>query len=285
MEKTIYIRTVKTLSKVLSICRELSFINKSVLIDLTNTRFIDSNLTAVLGAYIKYMEFKSIDVLLKKPDKPKVFTTLCKNNFLPFLDSKYRKFNDRTQSVIEFQHFDINDVKKQQNFFKLLNDGLLAKRGLVNLSNNVLKEVSKSIIELFSNSASHSNSKIGVFCAGQFFEKYKKLDITIVDIGVGIPYNVEKYLNTDIPANKAIEWSTKRLHSTREDVGGLGLHLLKELITLTKGKLEIVSSTGYYYIIDGKENSKVLEFDFPGTIVNIEFKINNKYYSFKGEKK
>lgn len=283
--KKVPIRTVKTLSKVLTICEELSKAENYVLVDFKNTKFIDSNFTAIFGAYFKYLKNRGIKVSCTKPEQPKVFTTLSKNGFLPSLDKKYKKLNDNTETVIEYQQFQINDISAQQKFFDLLNDGLLKKRGLINVSEKVLNEVTKSIIEIFSNSASHSNSKPGIFCAGQFFTVKKRLDITIVDMGVGIPSKVNEFLNKDMESNLAIEWSTKRLNSTRDDIGGLGLHLLKELIKLTKGKLEIVSSNGYYYIIEGKEGSRNLDFYFPGTIVNIEFKINDKFYSLKGENK
>ena len=280
---TVSIGTVKSLSKALSYCQELDTDEKTILLNLTDAKFIDSNFTALFGAFIFYLESRGAKVKLTKPENGRVYTTLCKNNFLPFFDKEFSRMNDKTQSVIEFQQFDIVDIPKQQEFYKLLKDGLLKNRGLVNLSDKVLKEVTKSIIELFSNATSHSESACGIFCAGQFFPDNKKLDITIVDIGVGIPHKVTSFLNEDIAQNKAIEWAMKRLNSTRGDIGGLGLHLLKELITLTNGKLEIISNTGYYYIKDGKESSEILEYNFPGTIVNIEFKIDDKFYILKGE--
>lgn len=282
--KTINIGTIKSLSKALTYCQQMSQSEKYVVLDMTETKFVESNYTALLGAFIFYLESKNIKVEVKKPSNGRVYTTLCKNNFLPFFNKDCPKMNDNAQSVIEFQQFDIADTNKQQSFFNLLKAGLLKNRGLVNLSDKVLKEVSMSIIELFSNAVSHSDSACGMFCAGQFFPKYQKLDITIADIGVGIHHNVEKHLKSNIDQDEAIKWAMQRLNSTREDIGGLGLHLLKELITLTKGKLEIVSNRGYYYIINGKEGMELLDFNFPGTVVNIEFKIDDKFYFFKGEK-
>lgn len=277
------IGTIKTLKKALSYCAEFDKCADSVIIDLSDANFINSNFTALLGAYIYHMESKNIKVEITKPQKGIVYTTLCKNNFLPFFNSEFSRMNDLTQTVIEFRQFDIADTGKQQAFFDLLRAGLLKSRGLINLSDKVLKEVSKNVIELFSNSVSHSQSACGMFCAGQLFPKYHKLDVTIVDMGVGIHHNVRSHLKQEIPADEAIRWAMERLNSTRGDIGGLGLHLLKELITVTKGKLEIVSNNGYYYIIDGKEGSELLEFTFPGTVVNIEFKIDDKYYYLKGE--
>ncbi len=277
------IHTIKSLKKALSYCAELDKHTDSVIIDLSEAGFIDSNFTALLGAYVYYLESKNVKVEITKPHNGIVYTTLCKNNFLPFFNSEFSRMNDLTQTVIEFRQFDIADTAKQQVFFDLLRAGLLKSRGLINLSDKVLKEVSKNVIELFGNSVSHSQSACGMFCAGQLFPKYHKLDVTIVDMGVGIQYNVSSHLKQDISADEAIRWAMKRLNSTRDDIGGLGLHLLKELITLTKGKLEIVSNNGYYYIINGKEGSELLQFTFPGTIVNIEFKIDDKYYYLKGE--
>lgn len=274
---------IKSLRDVLAYCKQLDQISDEVLIDFSNAEFIYSNFTALLGAYIYYLESKNIKVVINRPTKGEVYTTLCKNNFLPFFNSEYSKMNDKTLTTIEFRQFDIADTMKQQHFSDLLRDGLLKSRGLVNLSDKVLKEVSRNVIELFSNSVSHSQSACGMFCAGQLFPNLHKLDVTIVDMGVGIHHNVVSYLEREMDADEAIRWAMERLNSTRGDIGGLGLALLKELITLTKGKLEIVSNNGYYFIKNGKEGSELLDFTFPGTAVNIEFKIDDKYYYLKGE--
>ncbi len=274
---------IKSLRDVLTYCEQLDQISDEVLIDFSNAEFIYSNFTALLGAYIYYLESKNIKVVINRPIKGEVYTTLCKNNFLPFFNSEYSKMNDKTLTTIEFRQFDIADTMKQQHFSDLLRDGLLKSRGLVNLSDKVLKEVSRNVIELFSNSVSHSQSACGMFCAGQLFPNLHKLDVTIVDMGVGIHHNVVSYLGREMDADEAIRWAMERLNSTRGDIGGLGLALLKELITLTRGKLEIVSNNGYYFIKNGKEGSELLNFIFPGTAVNIEFKIDDKYYFLKGE--
>lgn len=277
------IEKIKSLRDVLTYCEQLDATASEVLIDLSNAEFIYSNFTALLGAYIYYLESKNVQVKINRPTKGEVYTTLCKNNFLPFFSEEFSKMNDKTLTTIEFRQFDIADTRKQQLFFDLLRDGLLKSRGLVNLSDKVLKEVSKNVIELFSNAVSHSKSHCGMFCAGQLFPNLHKLDITIVDMGIGIHHNVVSFLKSEMEADEAIRWAMERLNSTRGDIGGLGLALLKELITLTKGKLEIVSNNGYYYIKNGKEGSELLNFNFPGTVVNIEFKIDDKYYFFKGE--
>lgn len=61
------------------LCKELSFVTDSV---LSGTQFIESNFTALLGGYIFYLESKNIKVKINKPEKGRVYTTLCKNNFL-----------------------------------------------------------------------------------------------------------------------------------------------------------------------------------------------------------
>lgn len=280
---TIEIKIIKSLSKALSLCSQIDQNSDELVIDLTLTQFIDSNLTALVGAFIFYLQSKNIAVKIILPQDNKVYTTLCKNNFLPFFASQCKKMNDITKTVIEFQQFDIHDTIKQDNFYELLHNGLLKARGLNNLSDRVLKEITKSVIELFSNAISHSMSQCGIFCAGQYFSKYNKLDITIVDIGVGIPHKVRTYIGKKINDDEAIYWAMQRQNTTREDIGGLGLHLLKRLIIMTKGKLEIVSYNGYYSIVNSKEKLGIKDFCFPGTIINIEFKIDNNFYVFKDE--
>ena len=51
---------------------------------------------------------------------------------------------------------------------------------------------------------------------------------------------------------------------------GLGLKLLKEFITLNKGRLQIVSDSGYWCLDRGAAMVAALPFEFPGTVVAIE---------------
>jgi hypothetical protein len=58
--------------------------------------------------------------------------------------------------------------------------------------------------------------------------------------------------------------------------GGLGLDIIFEFIKLNKGKIQIVSSDGYWEYRNGKTENKLFDKPFSGTIVNIEFNLDDK---------
>lgn len=255
---------------------------KKVIFDFSRAKFIYSNFTALFAALIDSCDFYEVI----KPEKEKVKTVLSKNNFLPSY-TDLPKLRDRSQSVIAYEKFLLHDLDRQNIFFdKLLNKELLKRKGVTNLSDKVLKIVSQNIIELFDNTREHSNSKRGIYTAGQFFPQKKKFDFTIVDMGVGIKTNVNSFLKAQLTGGEAISWAIQKQNSTRiGEPGGLGLALLKELIMKSNGKMEVISNDGYYYIKDKKENFDNLDVEFEGTIINIEFNIDGKIYSLKDEAK
>lgn len=273
------IRTIKDAMRVYSEFRKLDNTQK-VTFDFSGARFIYSNYTALFGALIESCE----DYKIIEPRKEKVKTVLSKNNFLPTF-TELPKLNDVSQSVIEYERFDLNELEKQNIFFeKLLEDDILKAKGVTNLSDKVLKNVSKNIIELFDNAREHSKSIQGIYIAGQFFPQKHKFDFTIVDMGVGIVRNVNSFLDTKLESGEAIHWAMQKQNSTRVgEPGGLGLALLKELIMKSNGKIEVISNDGYYFIKNQKEAYETLDVEFEGTIINIEFNIDGKKYFFKEE--
>lgn len=255
---------------------------ESIVFDFTNSEFIYANFTALFGALID--SCKRYEIIMPKNEKIK--TVLSKNNFFPYFDKNIKRLKDKSNSVVEFDKFELLDTEKQNSFFeKLLIENLLKKKGVTNLSEKVLKEVSKSIIELFANARDHSASQQGVYIAGQFFPKKGKFDFTIVDLGIGIKQNVNAFKKENLSGVEAIKWAVQRQNSTKiGDPRGLGLALLKELIIKSNGKIEILSNDGLYRIKNGQEDLENLDFCFDGTIVNIEFNIEkNKKYFLEGE--
>ncbi|HRF55771.1 MAG TPA: ATP-binding protein [Campylobacterales bacterium] len=285
MTKTIEVGRTVSLLQAVQIYADSANVDDGteVIVDFANAGFIYANFTAILGAVIQKFQANGHKITIISPTNDKTRTVLCKNNFLPFFDNQFEKLNDRTLTTIEFRHFGLNDTVAQQSFFDMLRDGFLRSRGLVNMSDKVLKAVSQNIIELFDNAREHSQSECGIFCAGQLFPQKHKLDFTIVDMGVTIKRKVCDYTGEAFNAGEAIKWAMQRMNSTRDDIGGLGLALLKELIIKSGGKLEIISNNGLYFIQDGKEGYEDIEFEFAGTAINIEFNINDKYYVMKDE--
>lgn len=277
--KIVEIRTIRNAFNLYIKFKALD-ITKKIVFDFSGAKFIYSNYTALFGAFIDSCEEYEIIV----PKKEIVKSVLSKNNFFPTFTNLV-KLNDISQSVIEYEKFSLDELEKQNIFFeKLLEDGILKTKGVTNLSDKVLKNVSKNIIELFDNAREHSKSTQGIYIAGQFFPQKHKFDFTIVDMGIGIVQNVNRFLDKKLSPGEAINWAIQKQNSTREgEPGGLGLALLKELILKSNGRLEVISNNGYYFIENQKESYKTLDVEFEGTLINIEFNINDKKYFLKEE--
>jgi len=64
----------------------------------------------------------------------------------------------------------------------------------------------------------------------------------------------------------------------------LGLSIIFEFIELNKGKIQIVSSDGYWEYRKGETLKKDFNGIFPGTIANIEFNLDDRSsYRLKNE--
>lgn len=123
-----------------------------------------------------------------------------------------------------------------------------------------------------------------IHTCGQYYPKKtpKRLDITIVDMGKTIKANVNEFLNETLKGNEAIEWALQYGNTTKTGniSGGLGLDIIFEFIKINEGKVQIVSSDGYWEYRKGKSYTSVFDNAFPGTIANIEFNLDDRsiYY-------
>ena len=73
-------------------------------------------------------------------------------------------------------------------------------------------------------------------------------------------------------SDKAIEWALQEGNTTRKGnvPGGLGLKLIREFITMNKGRIQIVSDRGYWEFSPQGETLTRIDTSFPGTVINIE---------------
>jgi hypothetical protein len=86
---------------------------------------------------------------------------------------------------------------------------------------------------------------------------------------------------------EAIEWAIKESNTTkpkdRNIPGGLGLKLICEFARMNNGKVQIVSSDGCWQLTRNNEERFTLDYPFPGTIVNLEFNLDDKSFYYLEE--
>jgi hypothetical protein len=169
------------------------------------------------------------------------------------------------------------DVNKQAQMDYLRRDWL--GRGWVQINPDLSDEIAGRVWEIYCNAFEHGNSTVGVFSCGQYYPTLRKLKLTVVDFGIGIPANVRKHKREpSLPIIDTLEWAFYPGNSTKADeqdlARGIGLDLLKEFLKCHGGKLEIFSDTGYVSVDQTAESYTIRLNAFRGTIVNITIQCN-----------
>lgn len=272
------------------ICEEVDCI-----LDFKNASFIRNNYLSIIGLAIEKLKEKNGKYKIIHPNDLKVLKAMMDIEFLDKFDS-IQKGSDSYNTMIRYTNIISDKDQEFYEFYSYFQKKLLAK--VQNISTKLANKIMQKVFELFSNVFRHSNSTLGLFCSGQFYPSNDKFYFTIVDGGVGIKYNVNKYLKKKFNKEKSIfsrkkyklknaieciEWAIQEGNSTTGK-GGLGLALLLELIQKSDGQLEVISDNACYTIKNGKMEKKVLKQKFSGTIVSIGLDTNaQKFFYLKGE--
>ena len=85
---------------------------------------------------------------------------------------------------------------------------------------------------------------------------------------------------------QCITWALERGNSTQpiNESAGLGLHLLREFLTMNHGVFQIISGYGYFgQESDGSHRFCNLRNSISGTLVNIRVIYDNHRYQLSGE--
>jgi len=180
---------------------------------------------------------------------------------------------DRYATTVEYRKSKVSEVA---SFNGYLEKKLLSHNKLPNMSALLRKKIKESILEIFDNARAHGKCKF-VYSCGQYYPRKGRLDFTVVDIGRTIRKNVRDYSQKKVSGKRALEWAVQKNTTTRKDniPGGLGLCLIREFLSLNKGKIQIASADGYWYEKSGASRSEDLNVFFGGTAVNLEFNVND----------
>ncbi|MCJ7448783.1 MAG: hypothetical protein MUO72_13935 [Bacteroidales bacterium] len=243
------------------------------IISLENTEVFEANLSAILGAIIDSAleQQKKVELVEIRRAIKDVFEL---NNFI--IKSIPNLNTDHKGTVISFMKF---TRYKDIEFMEYVKNEMLSKPDFPKHSKMLGKKINESIFELFENASTHGHCK-NIYTCGQIIQddEITRLDFTIVDMGKTIKNNVNEYLNQNFSGSEAIEWALESGHTTKTGnvSGGLGLDIIFEFIKLNKGKIQIVSSEGFWEYYNNKIEKKLFNNPFNGTIANIEFNLNDK---------
>lgn len=250
------------------------FLN-DVEIDFSKTTWFEANLSAVLGGIINKTESKLNDVELLNIN-PNVKSIFERNHFLSHFGG-YR-LPDINETTIKYRKFKTTDEKIFKNY---LDTELLSKQEMPNMSQPLRKKVNESIFEIFNNAVIHGECS-NIFSCGQYFPQKLRLDFTIMNFGNTIKENVNEYLGAKKSSINSISWALIEGNTTKSGTipGGLGLSLIRKFLKKNKGKIQIISGNGFWEQKKGVIFADEIEHEFPGTIVNLEFNINDPSYYY-----
>lgn len=248
-------------------------------IDMSATTWFDANMSAALGVVFTQLADR-LNTVQPVKIRNKVETILSKNLFLEGFG--YPNTLDSNGTVIPYRRFKPED---DRYFASYLNKHLTGK-GIPRMSDGLGRCFKDSILEIFANSAGHSETKLGIFACGQFFPMQGRLDFCVADAGIGFRRKIRKELGLAMNSDKAILWALEEGNTTRKGAvpGGLGLKLLREFISLNGGRIQIVSDRGFWELDARGETVKRMDLTFPGTVVNLEINTaDQRSYCLKSE--
>ncbi|EKT4502381.1 hypothetical protein AAIP31_002290 [Flavobacterium psychrophilum] len=256
--------------------------NEEIQISFKNVFWFEANLVAILGAIIEDLEDRNnIIVIIDVENFKNKNDILFRNGFLPhygiFSDSL---FSSSTQ--IPYKKFREGEPHLYNSYIQT---ELLDNKDFPSHTERLGNEIKRNIYELFENARTHGKCK-NIHTCGQFYPTRKKLHITIVDTGKTIVNNVRDFLKIEMNSSECIAWAMATGNTTKNGntPGGLGLGLIFDFINLNKGKIQIVSSNGYWELREGIISKTDLNFSFDGTIANLEFDLTeDKHYRLKNE--
>lgn len=159
---------------------------------------------------------------------------------------------------------------------------------LPRLSSKLRKEIVENLWEITHNGLLHGEGEFGVSACGQFYPQMGYFEIAFSDLGHGIPRLVRDFRAVPVSACDAdcIAWAVEKGHSTRPftESAGLGLHLLRQFLSINGGVFQLISGDGYFGQV-GPDQPTITTLRNPiqGTLVNIRVVFDNKLYTIKGE--
>jgi hypothetical protein len=257
---------------------------EAIQLDFKHNTWFEANLCAALGGLINKAgeNFNQITLVNLPPQQENIFS---RNHFLAsFGGYRIEDFNNTT---IKYRRNKLQDDKLIKEF---LDRELIDKPDFPKLSTAARGEIIRSIFEIYSNAVIHGACEY-VYSCGQFYPNKRppRIDFTIVDIGRTIKGNVSTYLRKEISGIEAIEWALQENNTTKPKEknipGGLGLKIICDFTRLNNGKVQIVSSDGCWQLSHGKEQSLKLNNSFPGTLVNLEFNLDDQSFYYLTEEK
>jgi hypothetical protein len=238
-------------------------------IEISFQQWFAANLSSAIGGILDKL-LGDLNTIHFNKIPPKIQTIIQKNNFLSHFD--YQRIDDINNTTIRYLKLKPTDGRF---FHGYVVKELLNRPELPKMSSALKKKIAESIYEIFVNAQLHSESDF-IYTCGQFFPTKHTIEFTITDTGIGFKNRVNNRFETNLSSVQAIEWAMIDGHSTKQDIsGGIGLAILREFVSINKGKIQIISDDGFYQMDSNGLQTRLFSGSFPGTIINMQFKTDD----------
>ncbi|EJD5653197.1 HAMP domain-containing histidine kinase [Staphylococcus pseudintermedius] len=247
-------------------------------IDLSEISFVKPSGLSILYNIVRWLVDNGNYIEFILPD---LNNKNHKENPIRYLDDS--KFFDKTIGYKVFDNSHLREttleltnisISQSNEWFLRTFNPWIAKH--IGCDPNRLSNLEMLLQELINNTRDHSTKDFSYIYA-QYYPNKGEIEISIGDIGVGIPNNVKQkvpHLQYDW---QRIAEAMNRGFTTKTNAHnmGEGLYILKKYIVDQKlGKVSIISGTGHYILSSsGREFSTVLNYNYPGTYISIVINI------------
>jgi histidine kinase-, DNA gyrase B-, and HSP90-like ATPase len=273
---------------IINLVKNISFIESELSIDDTNSlninlcsgSFINVSVVAILANWINYIKKKGykLDVSINIDNKCEFKNYIARMNFFNIIDFPYKE--EFTRHDEDGKFLPINMIERYDS--KLIDKlTLIFKKVLLfDKDNPTLYMLDYSLNEIIENIDRHSETLSDSTIVSQYYRSRNRLEVTILDNGIGIPNALRKTLKyknwTD---EQCLSNSIKkeiRTENTENEGQGNGLYILKRFINLAEGELKIYSGNSVYEYDATRNKEKTYKINgfWKGTIINFVINTN-----------
>ena len=155
---------------------------------------------------------------------------------------------------------------------------------------DIKKYLNYMITEMLDNVISHSKSKGYNYIVAQYYSTLRKIQIAIVDTGIGFLNSLRAMHNPQNEQEAILKALEKEITGSNkfdaygiQKHAGLGLYFLKRIVNETKGNLVVISNDTIYsnFSVEEEKIETIENSEWKGSVIVFEFFIDNLDYEWE----
>ncbi|KIL35187.1 hypothetical protein SD71_16330 [Cohnella kolymensis] len=245
----------------------------AVQLDFQNQIFISPLLLAVVSAFVEKLRLRhDVDVLCVNLSSVNA-DYISRMNFFDEVGFHYQEHFTRRKESGRF--IPITRIT-ESNYMSITSDlTKIIQQQWGGIDGSIVAALDWSIAEIIDNVFNHSETKIDGFVVAQHFPSRNRIDVTVVDGGMGIPKRLKsRAIYKDLSATEALDIAVEKDVTVDPEINkGAGLFYTKRIIQENRGTLRINSDKAQLRV-----TGKVKRVDdapkWTGTIVHLRIRTN-----------